>query len=268
MRYPFAMLKIKLALSAVVWGLLACSPASVATSSKAAAPEIPYQAPDEHGWGSAGTLRYLEYIAGDASPEQALPLLVMIHGMGDRPARSWLQGLDVGKPIRVIMPEAPQAYGPGFSWFEYRIGEDNPPERLAAGIASAREQLATAIEVLTRRRPSLGLPVVCGFSQGGILSYALALDQPSAMRLALPIAGMLPAPLWPMTRAKQARSPMIRALHGERDEIVPTDHDRRLVKRLSDLGYDVQLTTYPDVGHAISAAMQAEINAQLQAAFR
>lgn len=251
----------------VVLASLACSAPSIASSAQHAAPEPVYQAPDEQGWGKADSLRYLEYIAGDASPDQQLPLLVMIHGMGDRPAKAWMRGLDIGRPMRVIMPEAPMPMGPGFSWFEYHIGVENPPQQLAAGVSTAREQLARAIAVLTKRRPTSGLPVVCGFSQGGMLSFALALTHPELMRLAVPIAGMLPDPLWPTAGPSTKAAPAIRALHGDADTIVPTVHAQLLVKQLQTLGYQVTLSIYPGVGHTISAQMQDEINTLLQSAW-
>lgn len=222
-----------------------------------------YVAPDEDGWGRAGELHFLELIEGSATRSQQLPMIVLLHGMGDRPHEGWLQSLSLGVPLRVIMPQAPIPHYQGFSWFDYDVRGHNPPEPLARGIARATELLAELLELVPAQRATVGLPLVAGFSQGGMLSYALALRQPDRLRFALPIAGLLPEPLWPV-QPPQGKRPPIRALHGGRDAVVPTEGARALMQRLRELGYDAQLEEFAGVGHTISPDMQQRVNALLQ----
>src|SRR5688500_3007749 len=62
------------------------SPAATPTAPPAEAEAPPFQAPDAAGWGRAAGLRYLERCLGGARPDDALPLVIMIHGLGDRPS--------------------------------------------------------------------------------------------------------------------------------------------------------------------------------------
>jgi phospholipase/carboxylesterase len=229
---------------------------------RAPPPPANYSAPDTTGWGKAGSLRFLEIIPGGTPRDPRLPMLVMIHGMGDRPHADWLAGFDAGTPVRVIMPRAPTPYFDGFSWFNYTIGGPNDPAALAQGITRAADQLTELLDLLTQQRPTRGRPIVAGFSQGGMLSYALALQHPERMRLALPIAGMLPEPLWP-TQSPTRRVP-IRSLHGDADTIIDIHFARDLQARLNSLGYDASLEEFPGVDHAISPPMQDRINALLR----
>jgi phospholipase/carboxylesterase len=233
-----------------------------APAASATAPR--YVAPDADGWGRAGELHFLELIEGSAPRSQQLPMVVLLHGMGDRPHEGWLEGFELHVPLRVIMPQAPIPHYQGFSWFDYDVRGNNPPEPLARGIARAAELLAELLALVPAHRATTGLPLVAGFSQGGILSYALALRQPDRLRFALPIAGLLPEPLWPV-QAPQGKRPPIRALHGARDAVVPTEGARALTQRLRELGYDAQLEEFAGVGHTISPDMQRRVNALLQA---
>ena len=212
----------------------------------------PFVAPDADGWGTAGELRYLEVVKGGGRADQALPLVVMIHGLGDRPRDVWIS--ETPMPMRVVMPQAPLPHGGGFSWFAYRAG-DNDPAALAAGIARAAGQLAVALELLVQHRPTRGKPIVGGFSQGGMLSYALAVLHPTTLRAAYPVSGMLPRPLWPAAGPEPGQGVPIRAMHGDADRIVPIAPARALVSHLTAKGYDAQLQEFRGVGHRITGAM-------------
>lgn len=222
-----------------------------------------FEPPGPDGYGRAGALRYLEHVA-HGKPDEPLPMVVVIHGLGDSPGPHWLDLVQLQRPARLIMPQAPTPYLDGFSWFPFRARGADPAE-LANGIARAAELLAKALEVLQRGRPTRGLPIVTGFSQGGMLSFALALRHPERLQLALPISGLLPEPLWPQGPATR-RIPPIVALHGGADELVPIAPTERLVAALEKHGYDVTLHRHPGVGHSISDAMRAQVATTLDAA--
>jgi len=192
-------------------------------------------------------------------------MVIILHGMGDQPGEHWFDAIPIDFPARVIMPQAPSAYHGGFSWFTYRVG-DNEPEALGRGIAKAADRLGRALAVLRRQRPTLGRPIVTGFSQGGMLSFALAVRHPDQLALALPISGTLPAPIWPTARGNAAPRPPIRALHGTTDTVVPIEPTRALVAELARLGFDVSLQTFEGVGHTIAPEMKPAIARSLREA--
>lgn len=233
------------------------------TSTHTQAP--PDSTPDAQGWGRAAGVRYLEMIRGAADRSQPLPMVVMIHGLGDRPRPELMDIVDVGVPARIIMPQAPTPIGDGYSWFPYVVG-GNDPQALARGIGAAELQLSEALRVLRSSRPTLGRPIVAGFSQGGMLSFALALRHPEQLALAFPISGTLPPPMWPTDKAAARSWPPIRALHGSADHVVPIDGTRALIARLRALGYDATLREFPGVDHFVTAEMQAATHATLSEA--
>lgn len=222
-----------------------------------------FVAPGADGWGTAASLRYLEEVRGSANANEALPMIVVLHGLGDRPHPEWIGGLPV--PVRLVLPQAPTSYAGGFAWFAYTSAEARP-EDLARDIAGATEQLARAIDVLRARRPTRGLALVAGFSQGGMLSYALALRHPEQVALAVPIAGFLPEPLWPKQHGRDIRYPPIHALHGDADGRVPIALARSLTAHLARLGFDARLDEQHGVAHAITPMMFEHLRTTLASA--
>jgi phospholipase/carboxylesterase len=233
----------------------------------AAAARQGFTPPDASGFGRVGELTYLEEIIGDASPTDDLPMLVLFHGRGDEPSRGWLP-LAPPVPVRVIMPQAPLPFGDGYSWFQIRALEYKGPNGAELGrqLAERADQVAAAIEVLRAERPTRGLPIAAGFSQGGMLSYTLAVRHPKVFRALMPIAGLLPETLWP--KSLPAGAPPVLALHGTMDQLVPIDGAREAVRHLAKIGYSAQLREFEGVGHSITGPVLEAIHAWLGEALR
>jgi phospholipase/carboxylesterase len=204
-----------------------------------------------------GDIHYLEFVTAGADPESPLPMIIAIHGLGDSPQgfRGLLDEFD--RPARIILPRALDAHEEGgWSWFPIRA-RDPDIEALAQGIDRAADALAPAIEQLCKQRPTVGKPIVTGFSQGGMLSFALAVQHGDLFAAALPIGGWLPEPLWPPDGNPGA--PPIFAFHGDADSAVRYEPTKIAVEHLLALGYRVELATYVGVGHAIPPDIHADV---------
>ena len=212
---------------------------------------------------------YLEFIhvppgtpaASRPAPGDRLPMLVLIHGLGDRPEDFKHLIDDLPATARVIVPRGLDPVDEdGRSWFPIRA-RSTDVAGLSQGIAAAADRLAALLTELQRTRPT-SRRVVTGFSQGGMLSFALAVYHPKLLDLAVPVGGWLPPPLWPST--VPASPPKIVALHGEADVAVKFEPTRDAVGHLENLGWPVALKHYPEVGHAIPPVVRRELYLQLQ----
>ncbi len=216
--------------------------------------------PEEEAAGE--TLEALELTTGGADPDAELPLVLGIHGLGDSPRG--FRGLyrDLSLPARVVLPRAPTSYGRGFAWFPARY-LDEDEQRLADGIAAAADRVAALIERLVADRPGRAAPIVSGFSQGGMICFALAVRHPDKIRLAVPIGGALPLPLRPREVEDPDRFPPIRALHGADDRLVPVEGARKAVEALDAAGLDAELEVFAGVGHAVPPRIRRRLHTLL-----
>lgn len=231
----------------------------------AMAQEMPSTAPAATAPADPAQLEYIEAITAGADAESALPMIIVVHGLGDRP-ENFIRVFDAF-PIaaRIIAPRAPTRQGRGYSWFPVQLPVKADDAAMTEGIRASATRLAALAHDLAQRRPTIGKPVITGFSQGGILSFAVALHHPDTIAAAVPVAGALPPALTdaaPMASATDRR-PVIRALHGAADKVVPFFAAKLLVIGLAGQGYDATMQSFAEVGHGIPPEMRRAVFAAI-----
>lgn len=215
-------------------------------------------------FGEAEGLRYLEVVVGRIHADAALPMVLGIHGLGDKPRIPTHARLDEELPYRFVMPWAPDPWGSsGFTWVPVRV-RDNQVDVLASSLREKAAWLARFLRTLTRERRTVGRPVVTGGSQGGMLVYTMAVHHADVVGAALPVMGWLPPPLMPEEVDMPEAYPVIRSVHGTDDPYVPIGPTRRAVEALRDLGLDVKLVEHEGVGHHMNEAMDTRVGQWLR----
>lgn len=206
--------------------------------------------------GQIGEFKYLEVIIGKMqSPDDPMPLVVVLHGRGGKPtipAQSFRDQL----PLRFFIPQAPDKMGSGYTWLA-TYTQSGQIQLLTRSLSARVDQLAPAIFAFQKLRPTLGKPIVTGFSQGGILSYALATRYPNRFAAAFPLAAWLPPALYPAEYPKQ-KYPYIYAQHPRDDKIIPVEKARATVKNLRARGLRVDYRESPG-GHVVTPEMDEEV---------
>jgi phospholipase/carboxylesterase len=208
-------------------------------------------------------VRYLEHMTGGALPEERVPMIVALHPMGGDPA-DFLQVLrHYRRRARLILPYGHPSGGM-YIWY------DSVRDDVAAPMVTREtDRVARALAALVAARPTVGKPLVTGFSQGGIMTFALAVTHPDALAAAFPIGGLLPPSLYPSAALSSLPLPPITAFHGASDLAVPTQGARTSIAQLQNAGYVAVLHEYAGVEHDISAQEEREILEQIgQAADR
>jgi phospholipase/carboxylesterase len=214
---------------------------------------------DELHRDDASGLEYLELVTGGAAPTDALPVVVAIHGLGDNPESFRLLLDDLPARARVIVPRGPMPHGTdGFSWFDFHADDGGEGAKaLSEGIRTATERLAQLLVSLQKSYGGPARAVVCGFSQGGMLSFSLAASHPDLVAVAIPVSGFLPPPLWPAERPKTRPLPKVFALHGEKDPLISLESANWTVEALRSNGFDATLRSWPGVGHVLVPEVRA-----------
>jgi phospholipase/carboxylesterase len=213
-------------------------------------------------------LHYLEVVTGGAAPDTPLPVVVAIHGLGDNPESFKLLLDDLPARARVIVPRGPMPRGEdGYSWFAFHNDDGGEGSRQQEqGIRESAVRLAQLVGSIAAKYGGPSRTVVCGFSQGGILSFAVASMHPELVAAAIPVAGYLPPALWPAERPKIKPLPKIIALHGDDDRLISAQSAKWTVEALRSNGFDTSLKTWPGVGHAIPPDMRSMLMASVVSA--
>jgi len=205
--------------------------------------------------------RSVEVITGGARADERLPLVIALHGLGDRPDDFARLFNDFPGRARFVLPEPRTTHGAGFSWFAFRRGD---AEFSASEVRERAAELVAFAEGISARRPTVGRPVFTGFSQGGALSFAALTFHGERLAAAVPVGGWL-APSLATQRARAGAAPL-HAVHGADDVVVTVDRSRSAVEALRGLGFEATLVEISGVGHSIPAPVRHALFERLLAA--
>lgn len=193
------------------------------------------------------------------------PTVVALHGWGANAMD--LLGLApylAAGQFLVICPQGPVEVplGPmvGYGWFPLTMGAPPDPGAFAAGADAARRFVDTAV----RRYPvDPNKLVMLGFSQGGVMAYALALAQPERFAGLVALSSWFPAPLaQTLPPHDRGRLPTL-VQHGTRDEMIDITRARESIEHLRRLQVPVTYREF-EMGHEINADSLAHLTAWLE----
>ena len=206
---------------------------------------------------------YEETVRGEPAPGQVLPLLIAFHYSGGSAAESFENYDGLAGPVRILVPLGTFPKRKGFSYFPVDYYERGAADRQRIARATIG-RMAAFIRAATALYGSR--PVVTGISQGGDISFLLAIDHPDLIVASFPFAPVIPDEPPPAARSADTRPP-IHVMQGETDPIVDVALTRRRVEALADR-LPIRLTTYAGLGHDISPAMKRDYSRLIDAALR
>lgn len=197
-------------------------------------------------------LKYLIREPENTTPETTL--LVLLHGYGSNEQDLFSFVNTLPKDWLIVSFRGPlQTPYEGFSWFDINLMD---PEKLI-DITQAKDAEKAIIESVLKISNQYGLTEnethLAGFSQGGILSYALALDHP---QLFTKIACLSCYPEEKILQhiskdKKQLEKLRFFISHGTDDAVIPIDWGRKAADYLYEKGCFFSFREYMS-GHGIN----------------
>lgn len=209
---------------------------------------------------------FIEIVTGGARAGDELPLIIALHGRGDTAEAFAPLFRDLPVRARVAVLRPPHAWSGGQAWFVGGWAHADKRAAIAAELLAHADRVAATAEAIRTSRPTRGKPVVMGFSQGGMLTWAVALKQPRAFAAAFPVAGFLFPEMLEQTRVDGPAMPPIVAFHGGADPLVSVDDDRRGARLLEKRRVRVDLRIYPGVQHELPPVLVNDLFAALSRA--
>jgi predicted peptidase len=203
--------------------------------------------------------KYQVFVPEDWTPHHKWPVILALHGAGERGSDGLLQTtVGIGPAIRlhrsvieaiVVMPQCPKNY-----WWMLPPIDDMAMAALAAATkefhGDARRTYLTGLSMggygawyLAQKYPGrfAALVVICG-----------GIRPPAAAQKAYPDLVKYTPPDSPksyLAAAERVGKIPVWIFHGADDEIVPVTESQRMAEAMKQVGAEVHYTEYPGVGH-------------------
>lgn len=182
------------------------------------------------------------------------PLLLLLHGFGSHEQDLFSMAPMLNEKCLIVSARAPITlqWG-GFAWYE--IDFSNPGSKMN-NIPQARESLSAILKFIEQVQEAYGTDPeqthLLGFSQGSILSYALALNYPAKFQKVMALSGYIIKELVPERyQPEDIQHLDVFASHGTQDEVLPVEWARSSMKVLEQLHIRHQYREYL-MGHGVS----------------
>ena len=182
------------------------------------------------------------------------PLLLLLHGYGSNEEDLFSFASELPDEYYVISARAPydMMYG-SYAWYAINFDADENKFSDLDQARTSRDVIATFIDELVATYPIDAKQVtLIGFSQGTILSYAVALSYPQKVHRVVAISGYLNTEIAKENYAQNDfKNLKIFASHGTVDQVIPVDWARKAKPALEALGIETTYKEYP-IGHGVS----------------
>ena len=182
------------------------------------------------------------------------PLLLLLHGYGSNEEDLFSFASELPEDYFVVSARAPydMMYG-SYAWYAINFDEDENKFSDINQAKISRDLIVDFIDELISKYPIDANDItLIGFSQGSILSYAVALSYPEKVQRLVAMSGYLNTEMAVDTFKENDISKLkIFASHGTVDQVIPVDWARKTAPALSELGISIVYKEYP-IGHGVS----------------
>ncbi len=205
---------------------------------------------ESHAIEGVGKLPYRIYTPRPIEDETVYPLIVFMHGAGERGSDNTTQlKHGVGSIIRFIerfnQPAfviAPQV-ADGHQWVDTPWSDDAHvlPKSPSASMSLLLGLIDSVNQTLPIDRRRI---YITGISMGGFGTWDLLMRRPDEFAAAIPICGG-----GDETRAHLIRDIPVWVFHGGDDQVVKTHRSRNMIEALEGVAGRPRYTEYPGIGH-------------------
>ena len=164
--------------------------------------------------------------------DEKFPILLFLHGGGD-----------TGDSLGLVKRSGPPKLLTKGKEFPFLILIPQNPYKKKWWNTRAVNQLLDT--VVNNNRVDKNRIYLTGLSRGGGAAWEMAVQYPNKFAALAVVCGMTPLPYASWIN----RDMPIWVFHGEDDQSIPISESETMVAKLKEMGYDVQFTKYPKVGH-------------------
>ncbi|MFV5698019.1 alpha/beta hydrolase [Flavobacterium sp. ZT3R17] len=182
------------------------------------------------------------------------PLLLLLHGYGSNEEDLFSFATELPEEYYIISARAPynMQYG-AYAWYAINFDADENKFSDHEQAKVSRDLIAQFIDELIQTYPIDAKNVtLVGFSQGSILSYAIALSHPDKVQRVVALSGYVSEPILEENYLRNDFTKLkIFHSHGTVDQVIPVEWARKTKPFLEKLGIHSTYKEYP-VGHGVA----------------
>lgn len=196
----------------------------------------------------------LEHNYRPSTKSENAPAIIMLHGYGSDENDLFSFASELPSEYAIISLKAPYNLQPfGNAW--YNIYFDNPQGKWndEEQAISSRELVVKVIDEIIEKYPIDASNIaLLGFSQGTILSFAVALSYPEKVKNVIGLSGYISEAMLKEDYEKKDFSNLsVYTSHGTVDQVIPIDWARKSQPFLQKLDIKCDYSEFP-VGHGVA----------------
>jgi len=196
----------------------------------------------------------LHHVIRKSTLTENAPLLIMIHGYGSDENDLFSFASELPEELFIISVKAPHPMQPyGNAWYAINFDADKGKWSDNEEAIESRDLIATFIdEAVTTYTVNKNNVSLLGFSQGTILSYAVALTYPEKVKNIIALSGYINKDIFPQDIENRDYSKLdFYCSHGSSDQVIPVNWARLTSPILDSLNIKYKYSEFP-VGHGVA----------------
>lgn len=182
------------------------------------------------------------------------PLILLLHGYGSNEDDLFSFAAELPQEYYIISARAPydMQYG-AYAWYAINFDADENKFSDNEQAKVSRDLIAGFIDELIQAYPVDAQKItLVGFSQGAILSYAVALSYPEKVQNVVALSGYLNLEIVAEDYLKNNFNNLkIFSSHGTVDQVIPVEWARKTPTIVENLGINITYKEYP-IGHGVT----------------
>ncbi|HMW39457.1 MAG TPA: dienelactone hydrolase family protein [Saprospiraceae bacterium] len=199
----------------------------------------------------------LKYLVREPGIKSAHPpMLILLHGYGSNEQDLFSFANSLPAKYLIISARAPITLeADSYAWYQLEYAADKPVSNIEQE-AKSRQLIIQFIGQLQEKYAVDASEIyLCGFSQGAIMSYSIALTRPDLVKGIAAMSGRLLEEVKPQIAApEKLKKLQIFISHGTYDNTLPFQYSKSADSYLQSRGIRPVFKQYP-AGHEINAQM-------------
>ena len=195
----------------------------------------------------------LEYISRPSTLKENAPLLLLFHGYGSDENDLFSFASELPEEFLIISAKAPYPMQPfGNAWYAINFDAEKGKWSDNEQAKQSRDLIANFIdEILAKYSADNNNVTLLGFSQGAILSYAVAFTYPEKVKNVIALSGYVNPDLFELKDPETYKNLNFYSSHGSVDQVISVDWARQTKPFMEQLGINYKYSEFP-VGHGVA----------------